>query len=320
MLYMIVALLFISVLLLLVGIIVSIIYKEKPTEKLKYYDEHYRRRMTIEGDKKERIGLIKRLARWVPSVSIGKARRRKLELDLIQANVAVTIEELTVIKFLTSMFGAFMGFLIAQNFIWAAVIFLIIWQVPRFVISRKKHRNRALFDEQLNDGIALISNSLKAGYSFLQALRLVAEETEDPFSREFKHLLKEMNLGLSMDESFRNLLERMDSEDLRLVVNVILIQKDIGGNLSEILENIGGTIRDRQKLRNEVKTLTAQGKLSGIIVMGLPIALALVIYIVNTEYIIVLFQTSLGRMLLGLALFNQMLGWLVIKRIINIEL
>ena len=118
----------------------------------------------------------------------------------------------------------------------------------------------------------------------MQALSIAARETQGAFSEEFKVLLKEMNFGIPIDIALKNLLERLDSKDMRLIVNAILIQKDIGGNLSEILENISETIRERQKIKNEMKTLTAQGKMSGMIVMLMPVFLGGIIYLFNKFY------------------------------------
>lgn len=142
----------------------------------------------------------------------------------------------------------------------------------------------------------------------------------DPFAREFKKLLKEMSLGLSEEEAFKNLINRMDSEDLKLIVNAIVIQKDIGGNLSEVLDNISETIRDRQKIKNELKALTAQGKLSGIIVAALPVFLGVVIFLLNREYVSVLFTTNIGLFLLFSSVISEILGFMMIRKIVDIKM
>jgi tight adherence protein B len=188
------------------------------------------------------------------------------------------------------------------------------------MISKKINERIKLFDGQLCEGISIISNSLKAGYSFLQAVAVVSEETPDPLSKEFKKLLKEMKLGIVEEDALKNLLSRMESEDLKLVVNAILIQKDIGGNLSEILDNIMGTISDRQKIKDELKALTAQGKLSGIIVMLIPVFLGAVIYLLNREYMTLLFTTLPGLIMVGLAVLSETFGYLMIRKIVNIEM
>jgi tight adherence protein B len=120
--------------------------------------------------------------------------------------------------------------------------------------------------------------------------------------------------------ALKNLADRMESDDLKLVINAILIQKDIGGNLSEILDNISETIRERQKIKNELRTLTAQGKLSGIIITLLPIFLGIVIYLFNKEYVLLLFTTAIGLGMVGAAVISEIFGLILIKKIINIEM
>jgi len=193
-------------------------------------------------------------------------------------------------------------------------------KLPKIFLSIKKKKELKLFDEQLTEGISIISNSLKAGYSFLQSMSVVMEETKDPFAKEFKTLFKEMSLGISEEEALGNLMNRVESEDLRLMVNAILIQKDIGGNLSEILDNIAETVRERQKIKNEIKTLTAQGRLSGWIVAMLPVFLGSFIFIFNREYMILLFTTPIGLAMVFAAFISQCFGFLMIRKIINIEM
>ncbi|WP_337961032.1 type II secretion system F family protein [Caloramator sp. mosi_1] len=148
----------------------------------------------------------------------------------------------------------------------------------------------------------------------LQAIAVVSEQIKDPLGKEFKRLLKEMSLGLPDVEAFKNLQNRIESEDLNILINAILIQKDIGGNLSEILDNISETIRERQKIKNELKTLTAQGRLTGMIISMLPVFLGGVIYIFNKEYIMLLLTTKIGIGMLIFSLLSELAGLFIIKR------
>lgn len=141
----------------------------------------------------------------------------------------------------------------------------------------------------------------------------------NPISKEFGRVLKEMSFGLDQTQSLMNLLKRVESEDLKLMVTAIIIQKETGGNLSEILDNIAETIRDRVRLQGEVKTLTAQGRFSGMIVAIVPFALGLFMYTVNKPYIMLLFNEPIGRMMLGAAVVNEIIGVLMIRKIIKIE-
>lgn len=306
--------------LLAAGVLFYSFYEEKPIEKLKYFDEDYAIKEKIEVNKKSKAELLKALAQVLPHFKLNEKNAKKLEMELIKADIPINAQELLVIKLLSSTSISFLFYALSKNFIIMLIVFIILWNVPKFIIANRKKERIKQFDSELNEGIMIISNSLKAGYSFLQAVSVVVEETKDPFSKEFRKLLKEMSLGIPEEEALKNLLGRMESEDLRLIMNAILIQKDIGGNLSEILDNISETIRERQKIQGELKTLTAQGKLSGIIVTLIPIFLGAIIYLLNKPYIILLFTTHIGLGMIGTSIFNQFLGVIMIRKIINIDM
>lgn len=319
MIYIIMLLIFSFVWTLIIGLL-NIVYKEKSIDKLKYYDSDYVIKEKVENKKKSKISLLKILSNLIPNIKFSKNHDKKLEIELMKSDIPITVEELLVIKMFTSTAFAIITFVLSKNIIIVFIMFVIIWNIPKVIISRRKKERIKLFDEQLNEGTMIISNSLKAGYSFLQAIAAVSEETKDPFSKEFKKLLKEMSLGISEEIALQNMLNRMPSDDLRLIVNAILIQKDIGGNLSEILDNISNTIRERQKIQNEIKTLTAQGKLAGSIVMAIPFFLGFIIYLFNKEYMMPLFTTPLGLGMIIAAFINQILGLIMIKKIIKIDI
>jgi tight adherence protein B len=296
----------------------KIFCKEKPIDKLKYFDDNYEDNSKTEEQKKEKLSILKTLSDFIPKLK-GKSAR-KMEDQLVKADIPLTVEELFVIKIMFSGIFALFAFSILKSLILTAVIFIIIWFIPGLLISERKKKRIKQFDGQLAEGIMIISNSLKAGYSFLQAVSVVTEEIKDPFAKEFKMLLKEMTLGVTEETALNNLLYRMESEDLRLVVNAILIQKDIGGNLSEILDNIEETINERQKIKNEVRTLTAQGRLSGVIITFIPVFLGIIIYFLNKDYIMVLFTNPIGKIMVVSSVINEIIGLLIIRKIINIDI
>ncbi|QNO16636.1 type II secretion system F family protein [Alkalicella caledoniensis] len=319
MIYVIPLLIFLFIWALFSAIIITVFGKKKAIDKLKYFDEDYNIQETIEKSKKKKKQSLKFLSGLVPS-TIDNKKNKKLELELMRADLPITVSEMVVIRVISSVVLGALSFILSQTFIFAIVVFIATWSVPNYIIASKKKERVKEFDNQLNDGLTIISNSLKAGYSFLQAVAVVTEEMPDPFSKEFKKLLKEMSLGLSEEESFKNLTNRMESEDLKLIINAIVIQKDVGGNLSEILDNISETIRDRQKIKNELRTLTAQGKLSGGIVAALPIFLGLVIFLLNREYVTMLFTTSIGLFMVVASVISEMLGFWMIRKIVDIKM
>lgn len=320
MIYIIILITFLFIWALVAAILLTLFNKVNPIDKLKYYDENFELKEKYEDSKKNKVSPLKVISGLIPNSKLNKSKSKKVEIELMKADMPITVEELLVIKILSSAAFAFLAYAIFKNFIAIIIIFILIWNIPKFIIANRKKERIKLFDSQLNEGVMIISNSLKAGYSFLQAIAVVTEETQNPFSKEFKKLLKEMSLGISEEDALKNLLMRMESEDLKLIMNAILIQKDTGGNLSEILDNIGETIRERQKIKNELKTLTAQGKLSGVIVTLIPVFLGGVIYLFNKEYMLLLFTTSIGLGMVTISVISQIIGILLIKKIINIDM
>jgi tight adherence protein B len=318
--YVVVLIVFFLVWSLLSAFLLILFNKAKPIDKLKSYDEDYELREKFEDNKKNQIGPLKRLANMIPISKLNKNRTQKLELELMRADMQITVEELLIIKVLFSSALSFLAFAIFKDLVVPLIVFILVWNLPKLIITSKKKERIKIFDSQLTEGLMIISNALKAGYSFLQALAMAAEETPDPFSKEFKKMLKEMTLGITEEEALRSLLIRMESEDLKLVMNAILIQKDIGGNLSEILDNIGETIRERQKIKGELKTLTAQGRLSGIIVVMIPIFLGGTIYLLSKDYMLLLFTTPMGIAMVSFSAFSQLIGIFMIKKIVDIEM
>lgn len=320
MIYIVAIIIFLFVWTLVISILLPFFNRVKPIDKLKYFEDDYEIKKNLENTKISKGGPLKLLSSIIPSSRINKNDFKELELELIRADMPITVEELLLIKVLFSTALTFLAFALFKSYILLPLIFILVWNSPKLIIARRKKERIKVFDGQLNEGIMIISNSLKAGYSFLQALAVASEETTDPFSKEFKKMLKEMNLGISEEEALKNLLLRMESADLRLIMNAILIQKDIGGNLSEILDNIGETIRERQKIQGELKTLTAQGRLSGLIVILIPFFLGSAIYLLNKEYMMLLFTTPIGIGMICFSVMNQVFGVLMIRKIVNVDM
>lgn len=301
-------------------ILVIIFYKEKPIDKLKYFDEDYKADEKVKGLKRDKMALLRLMSGMIPETGFSHKYIRGLEADLVKADIPITAKELIVIKIMASSVFSLLCYVAVKNIFIPLIVFAAVWNVSTIIIASKKKDRIKKFDSQLNEGIMIVSNSLKAGYSFMQAIAVTTDETGDPFSKEFKKMLKEMSLGIAEEDAIRNLTMRIESEDLKLVANAILIQKDVGGNLSEILDNISETIRERMKIKGELKTLTAQGRLSGIIVVMIPIFLGVVIYIFNREYIMLLFTSPIGLAMVAASVTNQILGVLMIRKIIKIDM
>ena len=207
------------------------------------------------------------------------------------------------------LIGGFIGFLI-----------------PRFWLGRRKSGRLNSFNKQLPDTITLIANALRAGSSFLQAIELVVRESRPPISTEFGRVIREVNLGLPFDQALENMVRRVRSDDLELMATAISIQHQVGGNLAEILDSIAYTIRERVRIKGEIKTLTAQQRMSGYVVAGLPIGLAGILFIIAPNFMKPMFENPpavlglpAGVVILIFGGFMMFLGFLFIRRIVDIE-
>ena len=208
----------------------------------------------------------------------------------------------------------------------AILVALILgWWIPRFYVGRRKARRLSAFNDHLADTITLVANALRAGASFLQAIELVVRETQPPISTEFNRVIREVNLGLPFEQALANMVRRVRSDDLELMTTAITIQHQVGGNLAEILDSIAFTIRERIRIMGEIKTLTAQQRMSGYVVAGLPIFLVVILAIIAPTFMEPMFGEPfivgipLGVIILALGGIMMLVGFLAIRRIVDIE-
>lgn len=245
--------------------------------------------------------------------------KNKIQKELIMAHILLKGEEFITISAICFLIFTIIFMIVFQKIFLGIPFGILGCIIPSFIVKRKKKKRIKVLNDQLGDAIVLISNSLKAGYSFFQSIDMVSKEMQPPISEEFLHLQKEINLGYTMELALENMSNRIDSDDLSLVIIAVLIQRQVGGNLAEVLDNIAGTIRDRVKIKGEIKTLTAQGRISGAIIALVPVALGLVLEFTSPEYIGLLFINPTGWAILGGAVFMQAIGIYSINKIIKIE-
>lgn len=225
--------------------------------------------------------------------------------------------------FLVTVFCAFVSclffLLLTSNLVLSILLGLFSSFIPTIIQRQQQNKKAKLFNSQLPDTLTLASNSLKAGYSFLQAMDVVAREMPPPISEEFARALKEANLGVPIEDALMQITKRVESKDLELVITAVVIQRQVGGNLASILDNITETIRERVRIKGEIKTLTAQGKISGMVIGGMPFCLGFYLAATNPKYIGVLFTHPLGPLILLMAFCSQLIGTFFIYKIVNIE-
>lgn len=210
-------------------------------------------------------------------------------------------------------------------------IFLIVGAVvgfllPRFYVGRRRKGRLNAFNKQLPDTITLIANALRAGSSFLQAIELVTRESRPPISTEFARVIREVNLGLPFDSAMENMVRRVRSDDLELMVTAITIQHQVGGNLAEIMDSIAYTIRERIRIKGEIRVLTAQGRMSGYVVAGLPIGIAALLFVIAPSFMEPMFSKPpeilglpAGVIILAFGAFMMAIGFLLVRRIVDIQ-
>ncbi len=203
---------------------------------------------------------------------------------------------------------------------------LIGFMLPKFWLNRRKGGRLKSFNKQLPDTITLIANALRAGSSFLQAIELVVRESRPPISTEFGRVIREVNLGLPFDQALENMVRRVRSDDLELMATAISVQHQVGGNLAEILDSIAYTIRERVRIKGEIQTLTAQQRLSGYVVAGLPIALAGFLFVAAPGFMEPMFANPpavlglpAGVVILIVGGFMMFIGFMLIRKIVDIE-
>jgi tight adherence protein B len=203
---------------------------------------------------------------------------------------------------------------------------LVGFMIPRIWLGRRKSGRLNAFNKQLPDTIMLIANALRAGSSFLQAIELVVRESRPPVSTEFARVIREVNLGLPFEQALENMVRRVRSDDLELMATAIAIQHTVGGNLAEILDSIAFTIRERIRIKGEIRTLTAQQRLSGYVVGFLPIALAGFLFVAAPDFIRPMFKNPpailglpAGVVILMFGGLMMFIGFMIIRRIVDIE-
>lgn len=243
-----------------------------------------------------------------------------IEHKLIQGALPMRGAEFMVICVGAAMAGAVVFFLLAAHIVLTLIGGMVGFGAPFLILKLKIDQRKQAFNDQLGDTMVLIANALRTGYSFMQAVDMVSREMPKPIGEDFARVLKELNLGVTTEAALSNMAKRVNSEDLDLVITAVLIQRQVGGNLAVILDSIANTIRERIKIKGQIQTLTAQGKISGIIIGLLPIVIGGVIYLINPEYIKVLFIHPMGKAMLAAGAVSQFVGMMVIRRIINIDI
>ena len=262
---------------------------------------------------------------------LGRGYMERVEATLARADLPMRASEYVFLRLGIAVAAyivghSFLGY-VHSGILLAAIGYF----VPSVFVYLQTQRRREKFVRQLADALLLLTNSLRAGYSFFKGLELVAQEMDDPIRKELNRMLHAVTLGATMDDAMTSLAKRINSADLDIVVSAYLVQKDVGGNLTEIMEKVAETIRERLRIEGEVRVLTAQGRLSGLVVGLLPFAVFFAIFLQNPSYFDVMigppkfgffggFQVPLGVLLMCGAVVLQVIGGIVIYRLVSIKI
>lgn len=306
----------VAVLLLVVGIILSVTSDRRLVDNRlnKYLEEE-----KAEEAKEPRAALTDWVNKRVEKSSIGE----KIARSLARADLKFKPGEYIALYVIAIVGLGLIAFLLGGRVWVSAVIGGVIGAfLPRMYVRSQQTKRLQKFNDQLPDMLSLMVNSLRAGFSTLQAMEAVSKELPPPICDEFRRVVQEMQLGIPMEKALANLLRRIPSEDLDFVVTSINVQREVGGNLAEIMDIISYTIRERIRIKGEIRVLTAQVSYSGKILSLMPVGLLIILYFLNRDYILEMFtpqNVMCGSIALGAALLLIVVGYVIMNKIAQIE-
>lgn len=244
---------------------------------------------------------------------------RGLDFKMQKAGIPLLGTEFLILLGISFLLTAVIAGLISKKWYIGVIMAIVVVMSEWIYVLLKTDRREAAFTNQMGDCLMMVANAMRAGFSFLQAMDLVSKEMEPPISDEFKHVMRDIGLGASVERALDDMDKRVGSPDFSLVVTAVLIQQQVGGDLAHILDTISDTIQDRIRMRREVRTLTSQGRMSGWVLAILPFGLGALISVMNPSYMEPLFTERVGQIAIGVAVVMVLIGFFVIQRIVDID-
>jgi tight adherence protein B len=269
------------IVLLIIGVVVSISSERSLVEERlgRFLDEDQKQESAGEEASRSIV------TDWMNRRVAGSSRGDRVARELARADLKIKVVEYYALVFMSTVSVAVLAWLIQRHPASLAIGGVVGFFIPRFYVKRQQAVRLNKFNDQLSDMLNLMVNGLRAGYSTMQALEAVSRELPSPISDEFRRVVQEMQIGISMEKAMENLLRRIPSEDLDFVVTAINVQREVGGNLAEILDTISFTIRERVRIKGEIRIMTAQVRTSGAVLSMIPVFLAIALWFVSPEYI-----------------------------------
>jgi tight adherence protein B len=269
----------------------------------------------LQVERDERLSAIPFVDRLLRGLSIA----RRLELLLYQAGMSTRVGAFLLIIAVCGMVGYVVGLGLFHHALHGTVLMLVLGFAPFLVVSYQRSIRQRLFAEEFPDALDLLVSALRAGISFSAALQIVADESPEPVRSEFAIVVEEQALGMDLREALTNMANRVGSLDLKFFATAVVLQRTAGGNLTEVLENTSRLIRDRFRILGDIKTFTSAGRLTGVVLSALPVGMCIFMLMVSPNYFHKMWDHPTGRTVLGLAFLLQLLGWLTIRKIVNIR-
>ena len=242
-----------------------------------------------------------------------------VERWLEQTGTKMSITLVFVISLMFAILAAMAAFMFAHVWWAAAIAFVVGLMIKPFSLRQKRAGRLYKFEEHFPEALDLLSRAVRAGHAFSAGMKMVADELADPVGTEFRKAFDEQNYGLPLKESLNNLADRMPLLDVRFFATAVLIQRETGGNLSEILDNLAAVVRERFKIRRQVRVHTAHGRFTGYVLMALPAFLAVALSFINPEHMALLFEERMGHMMIVATIVMQTIGFIWIKQVVKIE-
>ena len=245
---------------------------------------------------------------------------RRLDRLMQQANLNYPLGFLILLSLLLMTIGFYCTTLLTRNYVISLGVALAVGALPFLYLRMKKRERMQKFEQQLPEGLDFLARALKAGHAFTGSMKLATENFEDPLGTEFERTLDEVNFGISTNDALKHLLDRIDSQDLRYFVVSVILQRETGGNLAEIMESIAHIIRERFKFRDKIRVLSAEGKMSGVLLCALPFLIICYLQIVNPTYLEILLTDRLGQIIAIISASMMSLGILLMRKTTKIEI
>lgn len=262
-----------------------------------------------------RTSIADHMSKRLSRMSFGE----RLERQLVAADSNLSVGEFMLTRIGATLVGVLLGWLISGYLIGGLLLAIIGWLLPGMWLSRKQAKRSKAFADQLPDMLTMLVGSLRAGYGLLYAITVIEKEMPEPISTEFGRVVRETALGYTISDALDHLVQRVQNDDLELIVTAIHIQSEVGGSLADVLDTISRTIRERIQLKGQIQAITSQQRMTGTLLSALPFVLGTVLFMMNAEYMMAMFRPGWPLIIPAAAFVMVIMGNLIMRRVVQID-